>query len=248
MLVIPVKCPNCMSTLERVKDQLFCRNLSCSARQSKSVEKYAKTMRIKGLGEKTIEKLKISSVNDIYSLSEKDLTTVLGNTVGSKVFLEIEKSKETTLGLFLSAMSIPLIGKTAGDKISQCTNKLEDIDLALCKNAGLGEKAAISLSNWVENYIKNEYIYLPLKFSQELSKPDTFKLNVVITGKLDDFPSRNKAKDYLSDLQVNVLSSVSSKVNYLICDKPSSSSSVTKAKSLNIPIITMSELLGVLNK
>ena len=44
----PTQCPSCDSVLEWVNDQLFCRNGSCPAQNSKAVEHFAKTIKIKG--------------------------------------------------------------------------------------------------------------------------------------------------------------------------------------------------------
>ncbi len=66
---IPQHCPSCASTLERVKDQIFCRNSSCNAKSVKQVQHYAKIARIKGLGLKTIEKLELDKISDIYDLN-----------------------------------------------------------------------------------------------------------------------------------------------------------------------------------
>ena len=46
----PTQCPSCDSVLEWVNDQLFCRNRACPAQNSKAVEHFAKTIKIKGLG------------------------------------------------------------------------------------------------------------------------------------------------------------------------------------------------------
>ena len=53
---IPVNCPVCDSKLELVQDQLFCRNSSCDAQVQGKLEHFAKTMKIKGLGPRTIDK------------------------------------------------------------------------------------------------------------------------------------------------------------------------------------------------
>lgn len=247
MLQIPTNCPSCASLLERVKDQLFCRNSECSATSLKKIEKFTKTMKIMGLGQKTIEKLGLTSINKIYELTSEDVFLKLGEKLGTKLLLEIEKSKVIKLSIFLSAMSIPLIGKTASEKIESVTNEIYSIDLETCTAAGLGDKAAISLISWVNVEYKDNYKSLPIVFKSTSKAAVQSKLKIVITGKLNDYSSRNKAKDYLLPLGVEVLSSLSSKIDYLICDiEGSISSSSRKAKALNIPIITMNELINII--
>ena len=55
----PANCPACGSILEWEKDQLFCKSNTCGGKTHKMVEHFAKTLRIKGLGPRTIEKLEI---------------------------------------------------------------------------------------------------------------------------------------------------------------------------------------------
>jgi len=81
----PTKCPACNADLVKVKDQLFCRNESCEAQSSKKLEHYAKVLKIKGLGPKSIEKLGITTIIDLYDLTESTLVDVLGKN-GVKIY------------------------------------------------------------------------------------------------------------------------------------------------------------------
>ena len=95
---IPEVCPSCGTSVELVNDQLFCNNTSCPAKNSKIVEGFAKTLRIKGLGPKTIEKLDLEYIEDIYMLTEERIKTRLGSEkIASKLINEIELSKNANL-------------------------------------------------------------------------------------------------------------------------------------------------------
>jgi len=249
MLNIPSNCPVCESELERVNDQLFCRNDACDAKSSKRVQHFVKTMKIKGLGPATIEKLDLERINDLYELSLDGMITQLGEKVGTKLFNEIAQSKTIPLATFIQAFGIPLIGNSATTKLAKHTDSLWNIDGTVCANAGLGKVATANLLQWINNNRIN-YSDLPItpvvESKEEVVTEELFK--VVITGKLNDYSSRNKAKDFLDTNGVTVMSGVSSKVNYLICDlEDSSSSSHTKAEKLNIPIISMNDLLNIIN-
>ena len=103
MISIPRECPVCYSVLEKVKDQLFCRNSSCSAKSSKQILHFLKIMKIMGLGEKTLEKLGFESINDIYNVTEEQLKTSLGDKIGTKLYNEIAKSKIIELSTFINS-------------------------------------------------------------------------------------------------------------------------------------------------
>lgn len=239
---ILTQCPVCESKLVRINDQLFCQNNLCDAKMFKRIIHYVKAMKIKGLGEKTIEKLGLESINSIYSLSKDYVISELGEKLGIKLYDEIEKSKNTTVDKYITGFGIPLVGKTASEKLAQHTDSIWNIDNKVCKLAGLGEKATNNLLDWILHN-KLEFENLPIK-TVKGSKQSEATLKVCVTGKLNDFTSREKAKTYLKDYGIQVVSSVSSNIDYLVCDvEGSSSSSVKKAEKLNIPIITMNHLL-----
>jgi DNA ligase (NAD+) len=202
-------------------------------------------MKIKGMGEKTIEKLNLESINSIYSLSKDYIISELGEKLGTKLYAEIEKSKTTTVDKYITSFGIPLVGKTASEKLAQYTNNIWNINESICKQAGLGEKATHNLIDWILHN-KFKYENLPIKTVEGTKQPEA-TLKVCITGKLKDFASREKAKAYLKDYGIQVVSSVSSNVDYLVCDvEGSSSSSIKKAEKLNLPIVTMNQLLKLI--
>jgi len=245
VIKILTNCPVCDSNLVRVNDQLFCQNNLCDAKVFKGIIHFVKAMKIKGLGEKTIEKLNLESINSIYILSKKYIISELGEKLGIKLYNEIEKSKNTTVDKFITSFGIPLVGKTASEKLAQHTNNIWNIDSNICKLAGLGEKATNNLLDWI---LHNKFKYedLPIK-TVEGNKQSEATLKVCITGKLKEFKSRERAKAYLKDYGIQVVSSVSSNIDYLVCDvEDSSSSSIKKAEKLNLPIITMNHLLKLI--
>jgi len=242
---IPTHCPVCETKLDRVKDQLFCINNLCGAKGFKSIIHFVKTLKIKGMGEKTIEKLKLDSINSIYTLTKEFIINTLGEKLGTKLYNEIEKSKNIEIAKYITSFGISLVGKTAAEKLAPYTNNIWEINIEVCKLAGLGEKATNNLLDWI---LHNEFKYkdLPIKTVEGIKQSEaTFK--VCITGKLKEFKSREKAKAYLNDYGIKVVSSVSSNIEYLVCDvENSTSSSVKKAEKLNIPVITMNHLLNKL--
>lgn len=237
-------CPSCGAALERVTDQLFCRSNSCTATQGKKVLHFAKTMKIKGLGEKTLEKLELETIRDIYCLSKETLIDVLGDKIGTKLFNEIEFSKVTTIEKILPAFSIPLIGSTAARKVYAVRDKLEFISFDICKTAGLGDKASDNLANWlIDNY--SVYKDLPLTYLGRANTPITKSANIkiCITGKLDDYSSRSLATTFLEGKGITVVSSVTKTLDYLINEDNKPSSKLSKANSYTIPVVTIKQLI-----
>ena len=238
-------CPSCSSLLVRIKDQLFCRNTDCEAQNSKRVFNFTKKAKIKGFGEKTLEKLEIVSIPDLYSLGEDDLVSVMGEKMGVKLLAELEASRTMPLATFLSALSIPLIGRSAADKLVNVISSVEDINLETCKEAGLGGKATTSLVNWIKSEYPN-YSEVLLNLSSEKTnknKPLDKGITVCCTGKIEGH-TRNSLSELMGSLGVKVGSSVTGNTQYLICEEYKGSSKEKKAESLEIEIISLTEFLN----
>lgn len=241
-VLIPTNCPSCNSLIERVKDQLFCRNSSCNDAQIKKVESFAKKMKIRGLGIKTIEKLGLQSINDIYAINEDVAIDTIGEKLGQKLLAEIEKSKTTSLDTFLSACSIYLIGQTIAKKLLPFISKPNDISKEIMLEAGLGEKARNSLQEWFEKEFIGNLEYLPITFIEEVVETKiASKYTVCITGKIPGYTKSSLAKE-LESKHITTVNTVTNKINYLICNTQQNSSKEQKAKSLGIEILTLEEL------
>lgn len=246
MLKIPTECPSCGSTLAMVNSQLFCQSKDCPAQTLKRIQHYCRVTKIKGMGEKTLEKLDFETIHDLYEFSVHYYVDKLGETIGRKLFKEVQDSKTIPLNISLAAFSIPLIGETAAKKLSGVCKVFDDISEESCKKAGLGEKATANLIKWIESL---EYIGLPINFTFETSSSstETKSISVCITGKLLNFKNRNDAAKYLESLGFEVTDSVTKKTNILIDEEDKASSKRSKAESLNIPIITIEELIKRFN-
>lgn len=242
-------CPSCDALLERVKDQLFCRNPHCGDQQLKRVQNYASKMKIKGLGEKTIERLDIRSIPEVYEITQETAAAVIGEKLAEKLMMEIDKSKQADLAVFLSACSIPLIGITAGKKVANVVDNPYEITTTKCKEAGLGDKATQSLVSWVDSEYKEVLVALPVNFI----KPDTtvevtngYNIKACITGKVPGF-TKSTLAEKLAVKGVKVVNSVTKDLDYLVCEDRKGSSKELKATEYNIKIVTLSELFKEIN-
>ena len=234
---IPSNCPECNSELEIVNDQLFCRNNNCPAKSLKKILHFVKTMKIMGLGEKTLEKLDVSSIDILYKYELNDLTSKLGEKIGTKLFNEIENSKKTTLSKFLNAVGIPLIGKTASEKIQAVVDDPKNITVEVCKKAGLGAKATENLIHWVET--EGKFLDLPLEFQD--SEPVVSGLAVCISGKVPGY-TKATIKEMLLDYNITVKDSVTKDLDYLISNEVGTTK-VKKAEQYNIQVISFDNFM-----
>lgn len=243
----PTACPCCSYPLIMVGDQLFCRNTSCSAQINKKIEHFAKVLGIKGFGPKTIEKLNIQDLTEIFYLDLSEVSDILGEKVATKLLDEIERAKGATLATVIESFSIPLIGGTASGKVSKVVSSIEEITPEKCKEAGLGEKATQSLVDWVNTDYLELKEFLPFNFKNTCdTKVNNNYKNVCITGKLKSFKKKSEAEASLNAAGFNLVDSVTKNTDYLVDEGDSMSSKREKAIQYGITIITdLNDLLKV---
>jgi NAD-dependent DNA ligase len=236
---IPTTCPCCDYTLELVNDQLFCRNQACSAQLGKKLEHFCKTLGIKGMGAKTLEKLQLTDVTEIYYLELDQIIESLGSEkIAVKLLDEIDKSRNSDLATILPAFSIPLVGNTAAQKLAKVVNNIDEITPEQCKQAGLGEKVTNNLISWLETDFQEMREFLPFSFTAD-NKPvaNVIGKTVCITGKLTSFKTKAEATKALENMGFKVTESVTKQTNYLVDEDNKGSSKRTKADQLGITII-----------
>lgn len=233
----PTNCPSCNSVLEWNNHLLYCRNVSCGSQSQKRVQHFAKTLKIKGLGPAAVEKLGLLSPNDIYQLSFEDIVEGLNSEkLAEKLLVEIQNSKKASLNEVLPALSIPLIGKTATEKLSVVCEDIYDINTESCKRAGLGPKATESLMDFLSQE-DIEYAYLPHSMQfRKAAKVET-KGVVCISGRLKSFKTKADAAKVLSELGYRVSGSLTKEVNILINESGIESAKTIKARESGVIII-----------
>ena len=236
---IPTNCPCCDYTLEWVNDQLFCRNTACSAQLNKKLEHFCKTLGIKGFGPKTVEKLQISDITEIYYLDVQQVAEGLNSErTAIKLLDEIERSKTADLATVLAAFSIPLIGNTASAKICSVVSHIDEITHEKCKQAGLGEKATANLLTWIETEYTELKEFLPFSFRSNVQVTGGVDgPTVCITGKLTSFKTKSAASEALTAAGYKVVDSVTKTLCYLIDEANDNSSKRKKAEQYGITIV-----------
>jgi DNA ligase (NAD+) len=241
----PTECPCCSYKLQKVNDQLFCRNTACSAQINKKIEHFAKVLGIKGLGPKTVEKLNIAELTELFYLDPEDVVQAVGEKVAVKLLQEIEAAKSATLATVIESFSIPLVGSTASTKIANWVSEIDDITFEICKSAGLGDKVSSNLVNWVETEYQELKEFLPFRF-KPVAKVNSSGLTVCITGKLKSFKKKADAAASLAAAGFTLVESVTKTTSFLVDEGNSTSSKRERAVQYGIPIITdLNDLLKV---
>ena len=246
-ILAPEVCPSCESPLEWKNDMLYCTNILCPAQIQKRIEHFARSLKIKGLGPKSIEKLGLTSLLDIYNLSYYNIKCALSSEkLAIKLLREINHSRKASMNDVLPAFSIPLIGKTAATKLSSKIKSLFDLDEDKCKAAGLGPKATESLLSWYSNEFEDSLKKLPFDWQFQTPKIATeTKGAVCISGKLSSFKTKAEATKALSYAGDVVKSSLTKDVIFLVNESGIESAKTKEARERGITIITsLNEWIG----
>lgn len=274
-ITIPSTCPICGSPTKIEKENnsevLTCTNPNCKGKLlgklCHAVSK--KALNIEGLSEATLQKFIdrrwLQCIEDIYHLPlYKDKISRMegfGTKSTKKLMENIEKSKDITLDKFISALSIPLIGTTASKDIAKfCDYDIEKFKQIMGKSPykftkieGFGDKMARSLFDWwcdnVEEFLGLERHFRFKKIENNINVDKLKGQNFVITGKLHHFANRDALKEKIESLSGKVVGSISTNTSFLINnDVNSTSGKNTKAKKLNIPIISEDDFIKMIGE
>jgi len=240
-IIPPTNCPICSTILEWEKDQLFCYNPHCSGKTTKRIEHFAKTLRIKGLGPRTVEKLKISNFYDLYELPlEMMIDALQSEKLAVKLHREINASKKVDLVDLLPAFSIKLIGTTASQKICEKVNSLLELNEKICSEAGLGPKATENLLDWFYEEFTDGYDRLPFSWKTTVQKRTETETKgiVCITGKLKSYKTKAAATKVLEKMGYLVKNSLTKDVTILVNEGGVDSAKTQAARERGVQIIT----------
>ena len=271
---IPKYCPVCGSETEVVTENasevLMCKNPNCSGKLLGRLKFFVSkpAMNIDGMSEATLEKFLelgwISSFKDIFTLKDHFTEMVkldgFGEKSATKLLDAIEKSRSVKLENFITALSIPNVGKSAAKTISnmcngsfECFIQLYESDFDWTELSDFGATMAKNL----EDYLLEEYgsvvdLAEEMHFMQQESKAEVKEnpfngKTLCVTGKLNHF-TRDSINEKIAELGAKAASSVSKKTDYLITNEASGSSKYKKAVELNVPIITEDEFLAMIKE
>lgn len=239
---IPTTCPCCDYKLELVNDQLFCRNTACGAQLGKKVEHFCKTLGIKGMGPKSVEKLNLQDLTELFYLDQDSVTEALGSEkTATKLLAEIDGARQADLAIVLASFSIPLVGATASQKICSVVEHISEINYETCKQAGLGDKVTENLVGWLQTDFPDLQEFLPFSFKSNRNSTTTSNSNnktVCITGKLSSYKTKAEAYKALETAGYKAVESVTKTTDYLVDEEDKASTKRKKAESLGIQIIT----------
>jgi DNA ligase (NAD+) len=265
----PTRCPACGDELYRAEDEAAwrCTNINCSAQVLERLMHFASkdAMDIRGLGEANIRKFYdlglLRTIPGIYTLNFDEIAKLEGFGKKSIDNLQtaIENSKAQPLHRLIFALGIRFVGETMAKTLAHAINHLLDLqkfdEEALQNLEDVGPKVAGSIVQFFSNddniKILKELETLGLKLindkKQYASSGNLDGLTFLFTGTMAKL-KRSEAEEMVEKNGGQILSGVSSKLNYLVVGEDAGSK-LEKAKKINsVKIISEDDFLNILKK
>ncbi len=266
-VVFPEHCPVCGSDTEQVSGEATVRctgGLVCPAQRKESLKHFVsrKAMDIDGLGDKLIEQLVemqlVLSPADIFLLRNKKLDLLKLERMGKKsienLLEAIEKAKNTQFNRFIYSLGIREVGEATARTLASYFKTLPALMSAneeeLINVGDVGPIVAqhIRIFFQQENNLETisallnaGVVWEEASTNNEASELPLIGKTYVVTGSLSQM-TRDEVKDRLIQLGAKVSGSVSSKTDCLIAGEKAGSK-LTKAQSLNVPVMDESQLM-----
>ena len=238
---------------------LMCDNSDCEGKILNRFVHFCskKGLDIKGLSKATLEKLMdwgwINTYQDIFLLYQYKNKWInkagFGEASVNKILNAIEEAKNTTLDRIIAAAGIPEIGSRVAKDLSNHYNSWNDFrnEKDFLQYDGIGEVMNNNLLTFNYDDLNLDYtINRFLSIKNENKNDENVKTldgkTFCITGKVHIFKNRSELQKDIESKGGRVVSSMSSKVDYLINnDNASTSAKNIAAQKAGIPIITEEE-------
>jgi len=256
----PPDCPSCHSSVVATQDAaaVRCPNPDCPAQLQRRLAHFASKagVNISGLGDGTLAELIargfVKNVADFYRLQKNDLIKIpsQGEKSADQLLASIDRSRSAELWRFIHGLSIPQVGPATAKTLALRFRSLEKLGSA--QRADLPPALGSSSTDAIEAFLgqpKNRALLLALgKVAKSITTAsDSSNLSgqtFVLTGRMQTL-SRDEAIRRIEVAGGTVRDSVSKTTNYVVAGE-SPGEKLTKAKTLNIPVIDEAGLLKLL--
>ena len=259
-------CPECGYSLEREEGeaQHYCKNeAACPPQQIGKIQHFIsrKAMDIEGLGGETVSLLfhegLLSNVADLYRLQKEQILPLerMAEKSVTNLLEGIEKSKEKPFSKVLFGLGIRYVGETVAKRLTKAFGSLDALQSAsvtsLTAIEEIGERIAQSLVTYFSEP-SNQHLLETLKSHglqmEEVHEQRQFHSafegkRFVVSGVFEGY-NREGIKNEIENLGGIIVSSISSKTDYLVAGEGMGPSKEAKAKKLNIPILSESDFIA----
>jgi DNA ligase (NAD+) len=259
---MPKKCPLCGADIVKPEGEAMhrCPNKACPSRGLESLINWVQAAAdIEGVGEQSMRRLwdlgLVRSLPDLYRLTKEQLMELdgYGEISATNAVESIEASKEVPFHRVLFGLNIPDVGWVTAQNLARHFENVDRLTNAsqeeIVEVEGIGPERAEAIAEWfaddANRQLVDELRSLGLRFEigdelKPVEGPLTGK-TYVITGTLEGF-TRDDAAAALEARGAKVVNSVSGKTTGLVVGEEPGNSKLSKARKLEVPLITEQDL------
>ncbi|KRN23566.1 NAD-dependent DNA ligase LigA [Lacticaseibacillus camelliae] len=261
--VIPTACPSCGQPLVHIDGEvaLRCINPMCPAQVQEQLTHFASrlAMNIDGLGPKIIAQLQakglVKDVADLYHLTADDLSTLdkFKEKSINNLLKAIDNSRQNSVERLLFGLGIRHVGAKAARLLAEHFGDIETLmgadEATIADVANIGPTIAASVVQYfqrdtaqalIEDF-REAGVNLTYKGGAPVATDSFFSgKTVVITGSFAAF-TRPELTAKLQALGAKVTGSVSKRTDLVVAGEKAGSK-LTKAQTLNVPVMDEKEL------
>jgi DNA ligase (NAD+) len=264
-------CPECNTELIRGEGEAnhYCPNFyGCPPQIIGRIQHYIsrKAMDIEGLGGETVALLfnngLVHNYADLYELTVEQILPLerMAQKSAENLVKGVENSKNIPFESVLFALGIRFVGETVAKKLAKHYKNIDALQRATLMDLVLvdeiGERIAQSVIDFFENN-ENKIIIERLKsygvqfeIVEKINPNATEKFSgktFVVSGVFSTF-SRDELKKMIEDNGGKVGSSISAKTDFVVAGDNMGPAKLEKANKLNVPIISGSNFIEMLNE
>lgn len=252
---MPEVCPSCGAPVVHLEDEaaLRCVNPECPAQSLRNLIHFASrnAMAIDGLGEavavQLIDKGLVSTVADLYTLTEEQLLTLdkFKKKSVQNLLNAIEGSKRNNLDKLIFGLGIRNIGDKAAALLGEHFGSMDALRQAtaeqMCEIDGFGEVMAQSVLEFFAKDGTTDLLRrladdgVNMQWTGEKKGTALAGMTLVVTGTLPTL-SRQEAEALITQNGGKAAGSVSKKTSYVVAGE-AAGSKLTKAQILGIPVL-----------
>jgi DNA ligase (NAD+) len=263
---MPKKCPLCGAAIVKPEGEAMhrCPNRACPSRGLESLINWVQAAAdIEGVGEQSVRRLwdlgLVRSLPDLYRLTKEQLMELegYGEISATNAIESIQASKQVPFHRVLFGLNIPDVGWVTAQNLARHFESVDRLlDAAqedILEVEGIGPERAEAIAEWFSDKANRQLVEELRSFGLRFEIGDELKPvegpltgnTYVITGTLEEF-SRDQAAAELEAKGAKVLNSVSGKTTGLIVGEEPGNSKLTKARKLEVPLLTEQDLLELL--
>jgi DNA ligase (NAD+) len=263
---MPEKCPLCGAEVVKPEGEAMhrCPNRACPSRGLESLINWVQAAAdIEGVGEQSVRRLwdlgLVRSLPELYRLTKEQLMEIdgYGEISATNAIDSIAASTEIPFNRVLFGLNIPDVGWVTAVNLARHFENVDRLMTAsqeeIQEAEGIGPDRAESIAEWFADDANRKLIDelrslgLNFEIGDEL-KPVEGPLSgntYVITGTLEAF-TRDDAAAALEAKGAKIVNSVSGKTTGLIVGEEPGNSKLTKARKLEVPLLSEAELVELL--